>query len=102
MSESDYPFQVFEIEGTANLSLQDTPQILRRLACKTWPVETRPLERFFWPDTDNAFPELVAAISRTLDSPYVIRAGEIQIDCVVVGRLENGNLGGLKTVSIET
>lgn len=101
MSESDFPFEVFEWAGTNQISHPDEEDLLFLGGYEgTEDVETRTVEEMF--RGANANPPLLAIIGERLRGAQGFRVGEVVIDCWVVGRAKSGNLAGLKTRSVET
>ena len=41
-------------------------------------------------------------LRRSLGNPRVVRVGEVEVACYLVGADEEGNLAGLRTVAVET
>ena len=121
MSESDYPLEVFRLEGTQTL----TDDALRRqagrdaddadAAAAAAPVTTQSVEDFFrvaageqeWKGaaelaTARRYQALVNLLKTALDDVRVYRVGEINVAVYVVGRSAEGNLLGLSTRVVET
>lgn len=112
MSESDYPFEVVEADGSGNIE-----DAVKSLAGdnRAAQVERRTVDEFFHPaitshagETEerramtNRYRELMEIINRELDAPAVYRVGSVQVQVYILGRTGDGKLVGLKTTSIET
>jgi hypothetical protein len=112
MSESDYPFEVFDW-GKA----EPTPEFLRGLAGTKAdaPVETRSAPEFFRvatsePDwkgaeelaTAKRFQALLRLLEGSLSDMKVFRVGTINIPVYVVGRSASGSWLGVSTRVVET
>lgn len=113
MSESDYPFEIFERTGAGPL---DTAAFLRAagLPANT-PVETRTVDQFFsWIAREEAgmdpeeaattarFRELRRTLGQHLTNLRVFRTGEIEVKVWILGNTACGDLAGVTTISIET
>ena len=112
MSESDYPFEVFDWGRE-----EPTPEFLRGLAGQPVeaPVETRTAAQFFRAATsepDWKGPEELAvarkfqALQRLLEANLsdlkVFRVGEINMPVYVAGRSASGSWLGVSTRAVET
>jgi hypothetical protein len=112
MSESDYPFEVFNW-GAA----EPTHEFLRGLTGEAAdaPVETRAPADFFRVSTSEAvwknaehlgparsFQKLLFLLERNLKDLKVYRVGVINIPVYVVGRSASGNWLGVSTRAVET
>ena len=115
-SESDRPFEWFELPGGAAGWPYDAGEFARRIgAAAGAPVEERTLDRFFKPHIETVDPldtraqgirpryeALKKLLATRLDEVRVFRVGRIEIDCFVVGSDGHGNLAGVRTVAVET
>lgn len=114
MSESDYPFTIFERSGEANAV---TPARLLAWLGKpaNTPVEVRTLTDILaWPARHDpeAPPEeraialryqaLRALLTEHLRDITVIKVGRIQVDVFFLGNTGCGDVAGLRTLAIET
>ena len=113
MSESDYPFEVINLDGETNLSVD----YLRERAAKTSndPVSTAALEDFFRASTSEAewknaeqiatarrFQNIVRSFKEELTETKVFKIGRIDITVFILGKSPQGNWLGLSTRVIET
>jgi hypothetical protein len=113
MSESDYPFEVFRWDGSAEVG----PQFLREAAGlgPDAPVREFAPEEFFGGGTSvrvwraggaSSTPEpdqsLLRALEESLDGLRVYQVGEINMPVYVVGRSDEGNWLGVSTRAVET
>ena len=113
-SESDYPFTFFAVPGVHGF---DSPAEFARLVGA--PPELRVRETSWdhfvaWPlsggdpvdpssgQTAASFGRLDSELRALLKNLRVIRIGEVQIYCFIVGDDGRGNLGGLMTMAVET
>lgn len=115
-SESDRPFEWFELAGGAAGWPYAADEFARRIGVAGGTqVEEVTLDRFFARHIELTSPQdaqaqairpryeaLKAAVARTLREVRVFRIGRIEIDCYAVGDDGSGALAGLRTVSIET
>ena len=112
MSESDYPFEVFDW-GKA----EPTPEFLRGLAGggADAPVETRTAAQFFraatsepdWKGADELavakrFQALLRLLEKNLSDVKVFRVGTVNIPVYVAGRSADGTWLGVSTRVVET
>lgn len=112
MSESDYPFEVFDW-GQA----EPTPEFLRGLdnSAPDAPIETRTAAEFFRaatsePDWKGAeelavakkFQTLLRLLKANLSDLKVFRVGTINIPVYIAGRSADGSWLGLSTRVVET
>ena len=112
MSESDYPFEVFEW-GKA----EPTPEFLRGLAGgdPAAPVETRTAAQFFraatsepdWKGADELaaakrFQALLRLLEENLSDLKVFRVGAVNLPVYVAGRSAEGTWLGVSTRVVET
>jgi hypothetical protein len=97
MSESDYPFEVFDW-GAA----EPTPEFLRALdgSDADAPIETRTSAEFF--RAANSFQTLRRLLEENLSDLKVYRVGAINIPVYVVGRSASGSWLGVSTRVVET
>ncbi|HEV2707170.1 MAG TPA: nuclease A inhibitor family protein [Pyrinomonadaceae bacterium] len=113
MSESDYPVEVFRLEGAEGL----THDLLRRKAGADGEaaVVVQSVEDFFrvaageqeWKgaaelETARRYQALVGLLKSALEDVRVYRVGEINIGVYVVGRSPAGNWLGVSTRVVET
>jgi hypothetical protein len=113
MSESDYPFEVFQWSETATI----TPDFLKSLSGlpADTPVETRTVDDLFKAavkeyegqseqgrSTAARFRNLVTLIKDNLTEPVVYRLGTINIAVYIVGKTSSGEWIGLSTRVVET
>jgi hypothetical protein len=115
-SESDRPFEWFELAGGAAGWPYGAGEFARRIgAAAGAPVEERTLDRFFKPHIETTDPydtraqeirpryeALKKLLATSLRDVRVFRVGRIEIGCYVVGADGGGNLAGLRTVAVET
>ena len=115
-SESDRPFEWFELPGGAAGWPYGADEFARRIgAAAGAPVEERTLDRFFKPHIESTDPydtraqeirprseALKRLLATSLRDVRVFRIGRIEIDCYVVGADGGGGLAGLRTVAVET
>ena len=115
-SESDRPFEWFELPGGAEGWPYGAEAFAQRVGAPTdAPVEERTLDRFFKPHIESTDPHdtraqeirpryeaLKALLARGLGEARVFRIGRIEIDCYAVGDDGRGNLAGVRTVAVET
>lgn len=113
LSESDYPFEAVHIQADAS-SLGDH-LLAHSGKPKGTQVETLSLEYFFrnmvkvYPGatpeqqhTAQRFQYLQQVLQEELTDINVYRIGNIQIDAFIIGKLKDGNYGGLRTKLVET
>jgi len=115
-SESDRPFDPFELAGGAAGWPYGVEEFARRIGAPAGaPREERTLQRFFAPHIESTDPydtqtqalrpryeALRAVLASSLRDVRVFRIGTIEIDCYVVGDGGGGKLMGLHTVAVET
>ena len=115
-SESDRPFEWFELAGGAAGWPYGADEFARKIgAAAGAPVEERTLDRFFKPHIETVDPldtraqeirpryeALKKLLATRLREVRVFRVGRIEIDCYVVGDDGRGNLAGVRTVAVET
>lgn len=112
MSESDYPFEVFDWGKS-----EPTPEYLRGLDGQTAdaPVETRTVEQFFrtpasepaWKGAEELavarrFQALRRLLEANLSDLKVFRVGAINMPVYVAGRSASGSWLGVSTRAVET
>ena len=112
MSESDYPFEVFDWGRE-----EPTPEFLRGLGGQPAdaPVETRTAAQFFraatsepdWKGPEELavarrFQALVRLLEANLSDLKVYRVGEINMPVYVAGRSASGSWLGVSTRAVET
>lgn len=112
-SEQDAPLTPFVLPGRASI----TPaRLLAALGLPPGtPVETRTLASFFGPLTrarpshDAAeraqvarFALLADLLATRLAEPAVYRVGRVELTVLILGRLPDGRVGGLRTSVVET
>jgi hypothetical protein len=115
MSESDNPFETVSFPSDKLSSL--SPEAVVNAAGKPagTKVEKQELAYFFRNHTqelpehspeDKArtlrFRELEALLKKHLNEVAVFRIGETQVEAYILGKMQEGNIGGLKTLLIET
>jgi len=111
ISESDHPFDVVELKSN------DVEKEIRQMAQKPGdtPLEKQTVDYFFrnmvktYPGysaeqqvTVQRFLKLQELIKQKLAGTQVYRIGSIQVDAFLIGKLQNGSYGGLRTKLIET
>lgn len=114
MSESDYPFETFRLDGVGEEHPQER---LRELGgeAEDAPVETKSLEQFFRasmsePDWKNEegralarrFQNLVRVFKENLADARVYKVGSVNVAAYVVGRSASGSWLGVSTRVVET
>jgi nuclease A inhibitor-like protein len=115
-SESDRPFEWFELAGGAAGWPYGAGEFARKIGAPAdAPLEERTLDRFFKPHIESTDPydtraqeirpryeALKTLLAARLRDVRVFRVGRIAIDCYAVGDDGRGNLAGLRTVAVET
>jgi hypothetical protein len=115
-SESDRPFEWFELPGGAAGWPYGVDVFARRIgAAAGAPVEERTLDRMFRPHIETVDPSdtrsveirpryeaLKQMLASRLREVRVFRVGRIEIDTYAVGDDGHGNLAGVRTVAVET
>ena len=113
MSESDYPFEVFQWVGqepnTAETLIKRTGHTPDTL------VEVVQLDEFFrnatqeqdWhndeeKETVKRYRQLVETLKTNLSDIQVFRLGTVEIDVYIIGQTPSGELTGLSTKVVET
>ena len=112
ISETDHPFEVRELDPNKHVAESVLALCNREPGTQ---VEKQTLDYFFrnmvkvYPgasDEEQAlakrFMQLQVLLQQKLEDVEVYRLGEITIDAVIAGKLENGNLLVLKTKLVET
>ncbi|MUG91067.1 nuclease [Scytonema sp. UIC 10036] len=115
MSESEYPFEVFLWDDSAEKDI--TPELVIQkigLPLDT-PVEIVELDSFFqvaiaeqdWHSSEDKktvkkFQNLVKILKENLNNIKVMRFGTINIDVYIIGKTANERLAGLSTKVVET
>lgn len=113
MSESDYPFDVFQWVGQEPLT---TSTVIKRTGhTPDTQVEVVQLDEFFrnatqeqdWhndeeKETVKRYQSLVETLKTSLSDIQVYRLGTIVLDVYIVGKTPSGNLAGLSTKVVET
>ena len=111
-SENDYPVEVFRLFGPP----PDSEQLLALLGMPSdTPTEELSVEQAFasvtktykWYDEEQLalaerFTQLRETILAELREPSALRAGEIEVTLVIVGRDQNDDTVGIRTLLIET
>ena len=115
-SESDRPFEWFELAGGAAGWPYGADEFARRTgAAAGAPVEERTLGRMFEPHIEAVDPQdargmelrpryeaLKALLASRLREARVFRVGRTEIGTYAVGDDGRGNLAGVRTVAVET
>jgi hypothetical protein len=113
MSESDYPFEIVywpELEADVTYKmLQESGKDV------STPIETITVEYLLrnmtkaeagagiqQQQTASRFVELQQLLNSSLENVKVYRVGTVQVDVFIIGKLDDGTYGGLKTKLIET
>ncbi|MEH2261949.1 nuclease A inhibitor family protein [Nostoc sp.] len=112
MSESDYPFEVFQWEGAAPGTQE---KILQLTGSQDLPVEVVDLDYLFrncafeqeWHNElqkkdVKKFQTLVQTLKDNLSNISVYRVGQINIDAYIIGETKDGDLAGVVTKLVET
>jgi hypothetical protein len=113
MSESDYPFEIVQLEGEAELS----DELLQKASGSSQdsPIETRTVDEFFRskiyhleeggrPDENVAHrtKSLLKLLRENLTELRVYRVGTINIAVLILGKSREGSWLGLYTRVVET
>jgi hypothetical protein len=115
-SESDRPFEPFELPGGGAGWPYGVEEFARRIgAAPDAPREERSLYQLFSPHIERTDPcdtqtqalrpryeALRSLLASGLRDARVFRVGRIEVDCYAVGDDGAGNLAGLHTVAVET
>jgi hypothetical protein len=115
-SESDRPFEPFELRGGGAGWPYGAEEFARRIGAPAGAaLEERPLARFFRPHIEATDPQdtrsqalrpryeaLRDLLASGLRDVRVFRIGQVEVDCYAVGEDGGGNLAGLHTVAVET
>jgi hypothetical protein len=110
ISESDHPLETVELKGTG------VEEELRSIAGKpAMDFEKITLEHFFrnmtkvYPGESKEqagrarrFSQLQHLLKNRLKNVMVYRIGSIQVDAFIIGQLNDGKYGGLRTKLVET
>jgi hypothetical protein len=114
-SETDEPFEFFYFENTENEPLDK--ETVAHIAGKTTAdeIEVVSLEHFFrnmvrlYPEDGEErkqeaarFKQLQQKLKELLQDVQVYRAGNISITVYILGKGENGDFAGLRTLVVET
>jgi hypothetical protein len=97
MSESDYPFEVIQWEGTTQI----TPDFIRRIAgeAEDSPVQELEVENFL---DSGRYQRLLSELQSELSSLKAYKVGRINMPVYLVGRSSEGSWLGLATRVVET
>lgn len=112
MSETDSPFELFQLtekenleqqllqlsgkETGAVLTSQELDYFLRNMV-KTYPgADAQQLQ------TAQRFQQLQKVLHEELTDVKVYRVGEVNVDAFIVGKLKDGSYAGLRTKLVET
>ena len=111
MSESDHPFEVVQLKSKK--VEKEIKQLAQKSADTT--METQTVDYFFrnmvktYPgysadqqETAERFLKLRELLKQKLKEVQVYRLGSIQVDAFIIGKLQDGSYGGLRTKLIET
>ena len=111
MSESDHPFEVVQLKSKK--VEKEIKQLAQKSADTT--METQTVDYFFrnmvktYPgysadqqETAERFLKLRELLKQKLKQVQVYRLGSIQVDAFIIGKLQDGSYGGLRTKLIET
>jgi hypothetical protein len=114
ISESDAPFRWVELANPGPGPL-DAATVARLTGAPGGKVEQRTLERFFAGHIEHADPAdptaqanlgryraLRDALGTELKDAAAFRIGQVELRCLLVGRLPDGAVGGLETQALET
>jgi len=115
-SESDRPFEAFELPGGGAGWPYGVEEFARRIGAPAGaPAGEQSLYQLFAPHIERTDPydtqtqalrpryeALRALLTGSLRDVRVFRIGRIEIDVYAVGADEGGNLVGLRTVAVET
>ena len=114
-SETDAPFEFFYFENPEGMPLDK--ETVAHIAGKTTSneIETESLEHFFrnmvrlYPEDGEErkqeaarFRELQQKLQELLQDVEVFRAGNISITVYILGKTENGDIAGVRTLVVET
>jgi hypothetical protein len=115
LSETDAPFEYYILEDSKDLLLNK--ETVATIAGKTTgdEIETETLEHFFRnmvrlnpEDSDERkkeaarFKELQEQLQQQLQDVKVYRAGNTSITIYILGKTDNGDIAGLRTLIVET
>jgi len=114
VSEADYPFETFKLEGTEEANPQER---LRELGgdLEGAPVEVESPEKFFraavseaaWKGEEERalarrFQTLARVLDENLEDVRVYKVGRVNVSAYVAGRSPEGNWLGVSTRVVET
>jgi hypothetical protein len=112
MSESDFPFEVVLWEGVAPITKE---KVLQLAGAPSQSIEVVELDNFFhnciqvkdWYGEEekqevSKFQKLVKTLKTYLSNISVYRLGTIDIDVLILGNTQSGDIVGLRTKLIET
>jgi hypothetical protein len=110
MSETDAPFEAFEIPASSHTIAENI-----RLMMASAPVEIQDVNYFFRnqvrldegaSDADRErseqFKRLLLKIRQLLPDAQVYRSGTTRIEAFIAGTFADGSRGGLRTIVVET
>lgn len=97
MSESDYPFEIIQWEGSTEL----TPDFIRTVAGEPedCPVQEIEVETFL---SSGRYQRLLTVLSQQLSNLRGYKVGRINMPVYLVGRSSEGGWLGLSTRVVET
>jgi hypothetical protein len=114
ISESDAPFTWVQLPDPGPGPL-DAAAVARLVGASAGQVEQRTLERFFTGHIERADPAdptaqanlgryraLRDALGMALQGASAFRIGQVNLRCLLIGRLPDGTVGGLETQALET
>ena len=112
ISESDAPFTWVQFPAADPL---DAAAVARLAGVQPGDVEERTLERFFAGHIEKADPAdpvsqgnvgryrtLRDTLQNELTGARAFRIGQVNLRCLLIGRLPDGSVGGLETQALET
>lgn len=97
MSESDYPFELIQWDGTT----EPTPDFIRAVAGEAGdsPVQMLEVEQFL---NSGRYQRLLLALQNELSDLRAYKVGRMNMPVYVVGRSREGNWLGVATRVVET
>jgi hypothetical protein len=97
MSESDYPFEIIQLEGPTEL----TPDFIRSVSgeAEDSPVQEIEVEKFL---SSGRYQGLLLVLRRQLSNLKAYKVGRINMPVYVVGRTREGSWLGVSTRVVET
>ena len=111
-SESDYPFETVYWENVSDIK---SLQLLLTNCTSETTIETLDKDSFFkrvteekdWYNDEEMteckrYQELVNLLQTHLTDIKVYRVGEVEVNCYILGKTEQGAIAGLFTISVET